>query len=274
MSFFAAEVGRVEVIGDRSGDPTNDGGGCEVSSQDHGPIFMVSPINALLEGLYETPLTLFELAKHGDFGIGTFNDLDGEMLRVDGVTYQLDLDGQAHQPPLHTGTPFAAVCKFKPYASEPLAALSGHVALEAHLDQCLLSRNMMFAIRVDARFSWVRTRSVPKTHNYTPLVEATALQKVTDFKNISGTMVGFYTPAFMPSINVPGYHFHFISQDRLHGGHLFDFELIEGQVSLQLCSQLVLNLPMTTDYLGAEFLRDARADIEKAFRAPGVESSG
>jgi acetolactate decarboxylase len=30
-----------------------------------------------------------ELLRHGDFGLGTFNRLDGEMLVNDGVCYQL-----------------------------------------------------------------------------------------------------------------------------------------------------------------------------------------
>jgi acetolactate decarboxylase len=80
-----------------------------------GHIFLVSPINAILEGLYETPITLTELASHGDFGIGTFNDLDGELLMVDGEIYRLDADGIAHRPAPEVCTPFAGVCHFKPY---------------------------------------------------------------------------------------------------------------------------------------------------------------
>ena len=229
-------------------------------------IYMVSPINAILEGLYQTPCTLAELATHGDFGLGTFNDLDGELIRVDGETYQLDVDGVARRPDPLLGTPFAAVCHFEPYSTEPIRGMDQPEAFQSYLDQSVLSRNMMFAIRVDGHFGRVRTRSVPRTANHTPLVEATALQKVIDFTDVEGTLVGFYTPTFMPSVNVPGYHFHFITADRSRGGHLLECTVREAQCALQICTQMILNLPVTGDFLTTEFTRNARADIEKAER--------
>jgi acetolactate decarboxylase len=71
----------------------------------------------------------------------------------------------------------------------------------------------------------------------------------------------------MPSVNVPGYHFHFITADRQRGGHVLNCEILEAQVSFQICTQMTLNLPLTADYLGVEFTRDARGDLEQAERA-------
>jgi acetolactate decarboxylase len=232
----------------------------------HNEIFMVSPINAILEGLYETPMTLSELKQHGDFGIGTFNDLDGELILLDGIVYQLDIDGNVHEVGDEQKTPFAAACFFEPFSIEEIRSPLDYPAFNNFLDLCLPSPNMLYAIRIDGNFSSVRTRSVPKTENYTPLVEATALQKETQFEEIEGTLVGFYTPEFMPSVNVPGYHFHFLTADYCQGGHLLECELLNGRLSMQTCTRLVLNLPMTLDYLSADFLRDAREDLEKAER--------
>lgn len=234
---------------------------------DPGNIFLVSPINAILEGLYETPITLAELSRHGDFGIGTFNDLDGELLMVDGAIYRLDADGWAHRPAPEVCTPFAGVCHFNPYSVESVSGIADMHGFEAFLDRSLLSRNMMFAIRAEGRFARVRTRSVPLTANHTPLVEATALQRLLDLEDVEGTIVGFYTPDFMPSVNVPGYHFHFITADRSRGGHVLSCEIIKADVSFQICTRMTLNLPFTADYLGVEFTRDARGDIETAERA-------
>jgi acetolactate decarboxylase len=231
-----------------------------------GRLYVVSPINAILEGLYETSTTLAQLAGHGDFGIGTFNDLDGELLRVDGVTYRLDAAGDASVPDAATGTPFAVVCTFAPYATETVGHLPDHAAFEHHLDRSLLSPNMMFAIRMDGHFKRVRTRSVPRTANHTALVDATRVQTLVDMADVDGTLVGFYTPPFMPSVNVPGYHFHFITADRRRGGHLIDCEIGSATVAYQICAEMLLNLPVTIDYLSVEFRRDARADIEQAER--------
>ena len=44
-------------------------------------IFQTSTMAALLDGVYEGNVSIRELLRHGDFGLGTFNILDGEMLR-------------------------------------------------------------------------------------------------------------------------------------------------------------------------------------------------
>jgi acetolactate decarboxylase len=229
-------------------------------------IFMPSPINAVLEGLYESDCTMGELRAQGDFGIGTFNDLDGELVMLDGVIYHLDIDGNAQPVGDEVKTPFAAVCKFDPVSTERVTSPIAPARLDAFLDLCLPSRNMMYAIRIDGRFSHVHTRSVPRTANYTPLVDATAAQQEADFYAVDGTLVGFFTPDFLPSVNVPGYHFHFMNQARTRGGHLLDCALDEGEVAIQFYTRLDLNLPMTLDYLSADFKRDARKDLEKAER--------
>ena len=233
---------------------------------EHNEIFMVSPINAILEGLYETPLTVAELKQHGDFGIGTFNDLNGELILLDGIVYQLDVDGIAHEVEDGQKTPFAASCFFNPFSVEEILSPLDHRAFNNFIDLCLPSPNMLYAIRIDGNFASVRTRSVPKTEKYTPLVEATALQKESLFKEVEGTLVGFYTPGFMPSVNVPGYHFHFLTSDCRRGGHLLACDLVNGRLSMQICTRLILNLPMTLDYLSVDFQRDARNDLEKAER--------
>ncbi len=227
---------------------------------------MVSPINAILEGLYETPLTISELKQFGDFGIGTFNDLNGELILLDGIAYQFDVDGVVHKVKDDEKTPFAAACFFQPFSVEEIQSQLDYSALNSFLDRCLPSPNMLYAIRIDGSFSQIRTRSVPKTKNYTPLVEATAFQKEMRLKDVEGSLVGFYTPEFMPSVNVPGFHFHFITSDRRLGGHLLECDLTSGNLSIQICNRLVLNLPMTLDYLSVDFHRDARKDLEKAER--------
>lgn len=229
-------------------------------------VFMVSPINAIIEGLYQTPMTIEELRQYGDFGIGTFNDLNGELIILDGTVYQLDIDGVAKIVDNREKTPFAAACFFNPYSVEEIGKLADYPAFNAFLDHCLPSPNMLYAIRIEGRFNKVRTRSVPKTENYTPLVEATALQKESFFDDVTGTLVGFYTPSFIPSVNVPGYHFHFLTEDLSRGGHLLECGLDKGRLSIQIFTRLNLNLPMTLDYLSADFKRNAEKDLEQAER--------
>jgi acetolactate decarboxylase len=59
-------------------------------------IFQSSTINALLEGMYNGDLTLGEFRKHGDFGLGTLNALNGERVALDGKFFQVKSDGFFH----------------------------------------------------------------------------------------------------------------------------------------------------------------------------------
>ena len=43
-------------------------------------IYQTSLMSALLSGVYEGETTIADLLAHGDFGLGTFNELDGEMI--------------------------------------------------------------------------------------------------------------------------------------------------------------------------------------------------
>ena len=229
-------------------------------------LYMSSPINALLEGFYRDDITIDTLKTKGDFGIGTFNNLDGEMIALGGRFFQLDLDGNARPVAGDMKTPFSTVCRFEPMLSEEIAAPLSWEQFNAQLKNILPSDNMFYAIHMEGKFKTVQTRSVPRTENYRPLSEATDHQKLRRFENVAGHLVGFYTPGFVPSVNVPGYHFHFIDKDFSAGGHLLGCEPERLDIRLQIFFSMELTLPKTLDYLTASFTRDAKKDLEKAER--------
>ncbi len=227
-------------------------------------LYMSSPINALLEGFYRDDITIATLREKGDFGIGTFNNLDGELIALDGRFFQLDLDGNARPAGDDLKTPFSTVCQFQPALTEEIAGPLTWEDFSARLRTILPSDNMFTALHMRGRFRSVRTRSVPRTENYRPLSEATDHQKLRRFENADGHLVGFYTPGFVPSVNVPGFHFHFIDKEFSAGGHLLNCEPEHLDVRLQVFFSMELTLPKTLDYLTASFTRDAKKDLEKA----------
>jgi len=227
-------------------------------------LYITAPVNALVEGLYEEDACIADIKARGDFGIGTFNDLDGEMVLIDGDVYQLKADGTVAQVDDEVKTPFACACFFQADANEELDQPQTYDELNSVLEQCIPSKNMLYACRIEGRFKTVRTRSVPRQENYRPLVEVTRHQVESVQHDLSGTLVGFYNPPFISSVNVPGWHFHFISEDRTSGGHLLECELEEGRIELQHHSLMQLGLPVTLDYLTADFNRDTAKDLDEA----------
>jgi acetolactate decarboxylase len=227
-------------------------------------VYLCAPVNALVEGIYEEAISFTEVKKHGDFGIGTFNDLDGEMLMLDGKIFQINSAGRVNVIPDEARTPFACVTFYKPISYDRLEQETTYPEFLKWLDALLPSQNLFYAIRMDGTFAYVKTRSVPKQENYRPLVEVAKEQPTFEFHDIEGTLAGFFTPPFLSSLSVPGIHLHFLSADQQHGGHLLECRPRSLRVGIQFMHHLELGLPLSLDYLTFDFSRDIKEDLNKA----------
>jgi len=231
---------------------------------DPGEIFQTSTMGALLDGVYEGNVSIRELLRHGDFGLGTFNSLDGEMLVLDGECYQLRADGSAAVADLDEQTPFAAVTWFRPDQTLRVSEPCDRAGLKTLIDEALASTNLMVAVRITGDFSMIRTRTVTKQQRpYRPFTEATHDQREVTFADVTGTLAGFRMPEYEQGISVAGYHSHFIDKNRHHGGHALDYRLVRGTVEFSVRSELHLSLQRTPQFLSANLVG---ADIDKQIR--------
>ncbi|AIQ11431.1 acetolactate decarboxylase [Paenibacillus durus] len=224
-------------------------------------IYQASTMVALLSGLYDGTVTFGELKKHGDFGIGTFHQLDGEMIAFDGEFFHLYPDGTAQKVSLDESTPFSSVTFFEQQQTVPLNRAVTRQELEKVLDDLVPSPNLFHAIRIDGHFREVHTRTVPHQDKpYPPFVEVTKSQPSFDFADVDGVIAGFWTPAFAQGIAVAGYHLHFINEARDGGGHVMDFVLEQGTISICTCTDFQLALPQDNAYLKQDL---SVADLER-----------
>jgi acetolactate decarboxylase len=183
-------------------------------------LYQVSTATALVEGIYQGAVQIAALREHGDLGLGTFESLDGEMVVVDGHFYQVRSDGSVREVQDNVLSPFAAVTAFSPDQSITLENCPDLSYLTSQFDALRQSDNFFYALRVDGTFDYIHARAMRRTKEGIPLVQAAAVQPEFEFHNISGTLVGFWTPEYAKSLNVPGYHLHFVSADRTQGGHV------------------------------------------------------
>jgi alpha-acetolactate decarboxylase len=216
-------------------------------------VYQFSTISALLEGVYDGDVTVAEILRHGDFGLGTFNHLDGEMVILDGVCYRLRADGSATRAALTDRTPFAAVTRFHTDFEIAIETRTNEADVTGAIDGRIESPNLIYAIRVTGRFAELHTRTVmEQTKPYTTLTQATEGQAETRFTDVDGVVVGFRTPDYQQGISVAGYHLHFLNNDRTSGGHVLDFSLEHGVVAVSGASQLHLSLPTSGAFLDAK----------------------
>lgn len=227
------------------------------AQSDRETLFQLSTIDALLAGVYQPLATLDELLAHGDFGLGTFAGLDGELVLLDGQVYQAAADGSVQRMPGDTASSFISLTWFDADERLELPPDQDYAAFKAWLEAHLPSANLSYALRVDGRFASIRYRSVPAQRPpYRPLKEVAKEQTFFTREQIEGTLVGFWCPSYVKGLNVPGFHLHFLSSDRASAGHLLDFQLIEGEVSLDPTSGWRLELPLDDAFLDANLEAD------------------
>lgn len=219
-------------------------------------------INALLDGCYEGDTTIGELLRLGSDGIGTVQNLDGELIVLHGVAYSARADGSVVVVPHDTKTPFAVVTRFDAPISTEVNLVRFNDFLE-YLDNISPSAPVT-AIRASGTFENLHLRSVAKQYPpYRPLGEVVADQTEWRFNKSVGDVIGFRFPDNIAGVEVPGWHLHFLSADRMHGGHVISLDVEAAQVEITSCEQLHVELPANIEIgIIGEADRDAINTVE------------
>jgi acetolactate decarboxylase len=227
-------------------------------------IYQYATINALMEGGFDGDMTLAALQKKGSFGIGTFNELDGEMIGFDNHFYQIKSDGKAYDVTASQKTPFAVVANF---AKDKTASISQTLDLKklyALLDSLSPNKNLYVGYKIKVKCQTLKTRSVSKQVKPYPLmIDAVKKQSVFELGTISGTLVGFRFPEYMKGLNVPGYHFHFLSDDKKNGGHVLDLSGTNFEIEIDTMADFELHIPDNEDFNRLNLTKTKAEDLEK-----------
>ncbi|MGD9619307.1 MAG: acetolactate decarboxylase [Mycolicibacterium sp.] len=219
--------------------------------------YQTGTINSLANAVYDGDRDIAWVKSKGNFGLGTFAMVDGELIVCDGTFYRADENAALTVPADSEVLPFGVVCDFKPDVSFDLLN-TDYPATADYLARYLVSKNLIYAIRIDGLFDTMRVRSErsqPKT--YRKMHETLpSLQRVHQRDDIEGTMVGFWYPKYLSRINVAGFHFHFLDGARSIGGHVFEFQLAQGHVSIQTIKSLQIDLIDNNQFAQADLDAD------------------
>ena len=236
-----------------------------VVSANEDRLFQYSTINALLEGYFDGDMSYKKLQRKGDFGLGTFNRLDGEMLALDGFFYQIKADGKAYPVAPETKTPFAMVSFFRSEQETAVPANLTYPELEKFLDKKIDGSQLIYAIRIEGEFKQLKLRSIPaQKPPYMRLADVQAKDQVVfRHQNAKGTLVGYRFPSFMSNLNVSGYHFHFIDDKRQFGGHVMELETVTGLAKLDSLSDFKMKLPRDKAFSDLTLDKADKAELKK-----------
>lgn len=214
-----------------------------------GTIWQNAPAISLENGCYDGLTPASELGRHGNLGIGAFDQLDGEMVGVDGVFYQVTADSRARVPDGSSTLPFCMVTDFGGADGHGLPPGATDETLPGLLDGELRTRNYFFALRLDGAFASLRTRCLPRQRRpFPPLAKVAETQPEFNYQDVEGTMVGFRAPSYVGRVAPPGHHLHFVSADRSFGGHVISFAAADVQLRVERVERQEVGFPTTPDF--------------------------
>jgi acetolactate decarboxylase len=225
-------------------------------------MYQISTSTALVEGVYAGSVLSSILLENGDFGLGTFEGLDGEMVILDGEIYQAT--GSVRRRSDDFLVPFASVTHFREDVVFQIGKVECLKEIEVACDPHRISENLFYAIRVDGVFETVHARAVHPVPQGSRLLDAAKTELEFGFHNVEGTLVCLWSPKYSSSFSVPGYHFHFISKDRTKGGHVFDCSARRLRARIQILSEYDIRLPEVGSFLTTDLSRDPASDLAKA----------
>lgn len=214
-----------------------------------------STYDALSAGLYDGGIRLSELRKYGDMGLGTFENLDGEMVYLDGTFFQIRVDGSVFNVGDEVKSPFATVCYFKQDTEIPVKSDKTFEQIKKEVLDNLPSKNAIYAIRIEGRFKTMTTRSVPaQKPPFVPLAEVVKTQQKTKkVLRMRGDIVGYFFPNYMAPICIEGLHMHFLTWDKKSGGHVLDFVMESGVIRIGELKEFLLIMPQTSAFKSFAF---------------------
>jgi acetolactate decarboxylase len=224
-------------------------------------LYQISTSTALVEGVYSGSIPSSVLLDHGDFGLGTFENLEGEMVILDGQIYQV-ADTVRHRKDDFL-VPFASVTEFRANTPFEIGKVGSLKDAELACDQQRISDNLFYALRLDGLFETIHARAVHAVPQNTRLMDAAKTQREFHFEEVEGTLVGFWSPRYASSLSVPGYHFHFISKDRTKGGHVLDYRASKLEARIQVLSEYEIRLPDSGPFLTTNLSKDPTSELAK-----------
>ena len=229
-------------------------------------VYQHGTLAMLVVGLFEGTLPVSELMKHGDTGIGTANDFDGELVIVDGTVYQVVESGEVKVLAPDDKIRFASVHFHQSRPAVTINNTNG-VELEHQLENNYQFGNSFVGINIQGAFKRMHTRVVPKQSKpYPKLSAAIKVQPKFSQENVTGTIVGYYAPFLFQGATVGGFHLHFINDAHDFGGHILDFEIDQAEVEVQPLENLLQHLPINDKNFQAANLnlQNMNEEIESA----------
>lgn len=219
-------------------------------------LFQVSFTDAIMSGLQNGTADAADLVREGKYGLGTPVMPGGELIIVDGEVYVCNPCGKTTKVRGDTSVNFAVVADESESFSFELENTEGYENVRKKIERMITESagnlNHFCLAIMRGRFARVNIRT-----NEFHISDGKYVfpQEYSDHEELHATAVGFYCPEYTAGLNMPGWHFHIISDDRRTGGHVMDMSPGKVAVSITVLTEWKLRLPNNEEFNSIDFRR-------------------
>jgi len=238
-----------------------------------GNLTQYSSYTGLLKRLFDGFVSFEEVVAIGNHGIGTTDQLNGELIILDGVPYRVNFEGQVEKIAPEETTPYVTLAKVekKDAFVATLPAGTEYDELDDVIKSVakdVFTENFPYAIRLEGTFAEAKLRSIPKLEKpYISLTEVAKNQNVFEFKDHGFTLIGFWNPSYAEAFNPPQWHIHGLDSELKAGGHALKFKTgSDVKVYLWKLTGFDIRVPDTVDFAKADFSEDLSKEVLKVNR--------
>ena len=233
-------------------------------------LYQIALFQSVALGDFYGVTTAGRIKKHGDFGMGIFESVNGEMIMLDGVVYQALHDGSVVVASEDALIPYCDVTFFEAdHVVEDFSA-DGYLDLEKKLTQITdeLGKNMIYYVKISGHFKSISVRSELKQKEPYKMLNIALRtdQRRYDYEELDGTIIALYCPAYFAAMNAPGWHFHFISDDGLKGGHMLGAKMQGVKAEFDRITNFDLDIPNNEIFNALDLSKDLSEAIKEAER--------
>lgn len=216
-------------------------------------IFQASTLFALESGNYDYTISLEYFMKNGNFGVGTYNGLNGEAIFLDGVAYNATGSGNVKIMDIpQTGITFGQIVPFdKTVPDETVLSFKDLPELEEKLASLFpRGKNYFYAICAHALFDTITVRSGYKQRKpFRPFDIVASEMRQYSYNKIPGTLIGFFSPDYSKGLSEVGFHFHFLDDAHKVGGHVLALSGSDLKVKINLIDKYEIKFPVNKEFI-------------------------
>ncbi|MDR6182896.1 acetolactate decarboxylase [Asaia bogorensis] len=229
-------------------------------------ITQFSTIGALMAGHLQAEQKIASLCACHEtgFGLGCSAGLNGELTICDGRVYEATAGEPLHVLPQHDAVPFVQITAFKSQFQVEVENITHETAYD-RLCTLIAPDNIFMAVSVTGLFDHLVLRrphrAVGESDQHRDVEAVAASQKIDRFEGIRGRLIGFWTPALFGRISVPGFHFHFLDDERRISGHVLEFAASHATLSAEEKPTIEITNPQSDSFRNRTIETDKLDDM-------------